>query len=165
MSRNHCFAALCVALLCSACPAYAATCAPQQLVHIVVTDITPGIPAGAFAAKPRSLYRVGDDKMRIEEASDPANGIHGVVVIAEPNIWMANLYDGTGKHLVDPGPSLLTEAPVFGGASQRSLLASSSVARVISSRQTPQIPSEAKRLAVSGSMSIGLRMERTLSKS
>ena len=51
--------------------------------------------------------------MRIQEALDSANGIHGLIVVAEPNIWMVNLYDHTGKHIVDPGPSLLAKAPIF----------------------------------------------------
>ena len=62
----------------------------------------------------RIYYRTGSDKLRIEEAIDAANGIHGVIVVAEPNIWMANLYDGTGKHIVDPGPTFFAKAPVFG---------------------------------------------------
>src|ERR1700738_3470004 len=52
--------------------------------------------------------------MRIEEAVDAVNGIHGVIVVAEPSSWMANLYDGTGKHIVDPGPTFFAIAPVFG---------------------------------------------------
>ena len=77
-------------------------------------DVTPGVSAQTFAAQPRGLYRIGSDKLRLEEALDSANGIHGLVVVAEPNIWMANLYDNTGNHIVDPGPSLFARAPVFG---------------------------------------------------
>ena len=51
--------------------------------------------------------------MRIEEALDSAHGIHGLIVVAEPNIWMVNLYDHTGKHIVDPGPTFLAKAPIF----------------------------------------------------
>lgn len=94
--------------------ASATTCAPAQLVHVTITDITPGIDPASFAAQPRNYYRTGSDKMRIEEAIDAANGIHGVIVVAEPNIWMANLYDNTGKHAVDPGPTFFAKAPVFG---------------------------------------------------
>ncbi len=113
LARNVRAAALCAGLLCCAGPD-AATCAPPNLVHIVFSDVTPGIQTEAFAAQPKSLYRIGSDKMRMEEAADPTNGIHGVIVVAEPNIWMANLYDNSGKHIVDPGPSLLAKAPVFG---------------------------------------------------
>jgi len=113
MKRNF-RTALCITVLGFASPVYAATCAPQKLVHIVTVDVTPGIRSSTFAAQPKGLYRIGSDKMRSEEVSDPANGIHGLLVVAEPNIWMANLYDNTGKHIVDPGPSLLAKAPVFG---------------------------------------------------
>jgi len=95
-------------------PAAAAVCAPEKLVHIVVSNATPGIPAGSFGAQPKVYYRIGSDKLRIEEALDAANGIHGIIVVAEPNIWMANLYDNTGKHIVDPGPTFYARAPVFG---------------------------------------------------
>ena len=94
--------------------ASATTCAPAQLVHITIVNATRGIDPASFAAQPKNYYRIGSDKLRIEEAVDAANGIHGVVVVAEPNIWMANLYDGTGKHIVDPGPTFLAKAPVFG---------------------------------------------------
>jgi len=106
---------LCVGLLCSASPAYAATCAPAKLVHIVTVNVTPGIPAGSFNAQPENMYRIGSDRMRVEEAVDSVNGIHGLVVTAEPNIWMVNLYDNTGKHIVDPGPTLFAKAPIFYG--------------------------------------------------
>ncbi len=61
------------------------------------------------------MYRIGSDRVRIEEAPDVPGGIHGVVVMAEPNIWMANLFDHTGKHIVDPGPTFYAKAPIFYG--------------------------------------------------
>lgn len=97
-----------------AAPAAASTCAPPKLVHIAVANVTPGIAAGTFGAQPKVYYRIGSDKLRIEEVLDAANGIHGLIVVSEPNIWMANLYDGTGKHIVDPGPTFFAKAPVFG---------------------------------------------------
>jgi hypothetical protein len=94
--------------------ASATTCAPAQLVHITIANVMPGIDSTSFAAQPMNIYRIGSDRLRVEEAADAANGIHGVVVDAEPNIWMANLYDGSGKHIVDPGPTFFVRAPVFG---------------------------------------------------
>jgi len=105
---------LCAVLLCGTTSSHATTCAPKSLVHIIVTDITPGIDATSFGAQPRVMYRIGEDRLRIEEATDAANGIHGLVVVAEPNIWMVNLYDGTGRHIVDPGPTFDAVAPVLG---------------------------------------------------
>ncbi len=96
---------LCVLTFGSAAPAAAAVCAPTNLVHITVANVTPGIEANSFNAQPKDYYRLGSGKLRIEDALDGANGIHGVVVIDEPKIWMANLYDKTGKLIVDPGPA------------------------------------------------------------
>lgn len=105
---------LAAVILTFAARASATTCAPAKLVHIAVANVTPGIDPASFAAQPKNYYRMGSDKLRIEEALDATNGIHGVIVVAEPNIWMANLYDGTGKHIVDPGPTFFAKAPVFG---------------------------------------------------
>jgi hypothetical protein len=115
-------AILSVAFFGVAVPARATTCAPAKLIHITVANATPGIAAGSFAAQPKNYYRIGSDKLRIEEALDAPNEIHGLVVVAEPNIWMANLYDGTGKHVVDPGPTFFAKAPVFGTLSSAKLL-------------------------------------------
>ncbi len=109
------FTALLVAVILTfTARASATTCAPAQLVHIAITNVTPGIDSASFAAQVKNYYRTGSDKLRIEEALDVTNNIHGVIVVAEPDIWMANLYDGTGKHIVDPGPTFFAKAPVFG---------------------------------------------------
>jgi hypothetical protein len=91
----------------------AAACAPTGLVHIVTTETTPGLDPASFDAKPRSLYREGAKHSRLEEQQDDKNMVHGLAVISEPNIWMANLYDRTGRHIVDPNPAQTTQAQVF----------------------------------------------------
>ena len=106
-------AAFSIASFFAAAPAHAATCAPLKLVHIVETAVTPGIDPASFGAQPRTYYRIGNDKLRIEEAPDNANGIHGLVIVAEPNIWMINLFDATGQHIVDPGPTFNAVASVI----------------------------------------------------
>jgi hypothetical protein len=114
MKRHFRAVAFCVAFLGCAVPAYAATCAPAKLVHIVTVNVTPGVPAG-YPSQPLNMYRIGSDKMRTEEAPDLPNRIHGVVVTAEPDTWMANLYDHTGKHIIDPGPTFFAKAPIVYG--------------------------------------------------
>jgi hypothetical protein len=101
----------------AALPAAAAPCAPKTLIHIAVANATPGIEAASFAAQPKNYYRFGSDRLRIEEAIDEPNKIHGLIVVSEPNIWMANLYDNSGKHIVDPGPTFNARALIFGLAS------------------------------------------------
>jgi hypothetical protein len=102
-------------------PAMAAPCAPPKLVHIVFRNVTPGLDPASFGAKPVSLYRLGDGKSRAEEADDPAMHLHQLIVTAEPDVWMANLDDRMGLHIIDPGPTFYTSVPVFGveGVSRR----------------------------------------------
>jgi hypothetical protein len=93
--------------------AASAACAPASLVHIVTTETTPGLDPQSFDAQPKSLFREGAKRSRLEEQPDDAAKVHALAVIDEPNIWMANLLDKTGRHIVDPGPTLETHASVF----------------------------------------------------
>jgi hypothetical protein len=106
--------ALCSAVVAAyGAPAQAAGCAPEKLVHVTFVDVTPGRPSTS-SAQPVDFYRIGSDRVRTEGAADPANKLHALAVIAEPDIWLVNLYDGTGSHIVDPGPTFDAKAPLFG---------------------------------------------------
>ena len=111
MSRIVALVTLSIAFL-AAAPLGAAPCAPPTLVHIVTVDVTAGIDSSSFGAQPKGLYRIGSDKMRLEEAPRSAK-IHETYIVAEPNIWRVNLVNNYGVHSVDPGPTFNTLAPVF----------------------------------------------------
>ena len=104
-----------LALALAGAPAAAEVCAPASLTKVVTRSVGPDIAPGTFRAAPVTLYRQGDRFVRIEEAADPAKGIHLLSVVAEPEIWMVNLADRTGRHIVDPGPSLIAHAPIVAG--------------------------------------------------
>lgn len=48
---------------------------------------------------------MGEKYNRSEEAPDPVSGIHGLIIINEPDAWIINLMDKTGTHMVDDGPT------------------------------------------------------------
>jgi hypothetical protein len=73
----------------------------------------PGIPAGSFAAKPKTMYRAGSRYCRVEEAEDTENQVHGLMIVNEPDAWAVNLLTKTARHLVDPGPTFNCHLPVF----------------------------------------------------
>lgn len=98
-----------------AAPAIAATCAPPTLTRIVTRSVGPDIQRGSFRAEPITLYRKGDKYLRNEEAPDPDQRLHLITIVAEPDIWMVNLMDKTGKHMVDPGPTFVAHAPIVAG--------------------------------------------------
>lgn len=98
-----------------AMPASAETCAPSTLTRIVTRSVGPDIARGSFRAEPITLYRKGERLLRIEEAPDPERRLHLLTVVAEPDIWMVNQMDHTGRHLLDPGPTFFTAAPIIAG--------------------------------------------------
>jgi hypothetical protein len=87
-------------------------CGPEKLTRMVVRNVSPGLPAAAPAAQPRTIYRQSALNLRTEETPDPARG-QPVVVIAEPDIWIFNTANRKGQHQVDPGPELVVHAPVL----------------------------------------------------
>lgn len=97
-------------------PALAATCAPAALTKVVTRAVGPDIAPGSFRAQPVVLYRKGAGLLRIEEAADPAQKLHLMTVVAAPDIWSVNRFDGTGRHMVDPGPSYDVHAPILTGS-------------------------------------------------
>ncbi|MCU1240758.1 MAG: hypothetical protein JWO71_1484 [Candidatus Acidoferrum typicum] len=74
---------------------------------------SPDVPAGSFAAKPKVIYRAGNRYCRIEEQPDAERGIQGLLIVNEPDYWMANLLTKTAQHGVDSGPTFVCHMPMF----------------------------------------------------
>src|ERR1700748_3900173 len=89
------------------CNAAFAGSAEPTVIKIVARFISPQIAPDSFAAKPKTSYIAGDRYARIEEEPDPANRIHALIIVNEPDSWMINLIDHSGRHIVDPGPTFV----------------------------------------------------------
>ena len=86
--------------------------ATEKMTKVVFRAVGPGIPPDSFAAKPKTLYRVGKTKSRTEEAPDPSMNLHGLIISNGPDIWMINLMDYKARHIMDPGPTYGFHAPI-----------------------------------------------------
>lgn len=86
---------------------------PKEMTKIEVQLQGPDIPANSFRAKPRTMYRAGSRYCRVEEALDSEKGIHGLLIINEPDYWVADLINKTARHGVDPGPTFNCRMPLF----------------------------------------------------
>src|SRR5262249_1659698 len=71
------------------------------------------IPKDSFAAQAKRLFRAGSRYCRTEENPDLEHGIHGLLIISEPDAWLINRLDKTAKHMVDPGPTYNCKMPIF----------------------------------------------------
>ena len=93
--------------------AAAAAQQPKKMTKVEVILQSPGVPEGSFASKPKVMYRAGNQYCRIEEAPDPDHGIHGLMIINEPDYWMVNRLAKTARHGLDPGPTFNCHLPIF----------------------------------------------------
>jgi hypothetical protein len=84
-----------------------------KMIKIITRDTSPDVPRTSFAAKPRTIYRIGETYGRVEEELDPDHNTQGLIIISEPKIWIMNLRDKTGRFMIDPGPSYVFRAPVI----------------------------------------------------
>ena len=85
----------------------------NKMMKIVTRCTAPDVPSTSFQAQPRTLYRLGETYGRSEEVPDPDLKLHGLMVIAEPKVWMINLWDKTGRLIIDPGPTYGFHAPIL----------------------------------------------------
>jgi hypothetical protein len=74
---------------------------------------SPDTSSTSSSAKSKVLYRAGDLDCRMEEQADPERGIHGLMVIHEPDAWMVNLVTHTALHIVNTGPTYHCRMPIF----------------------------------------------------
>jgi hypothetical protein len=86
---------------------------PTNMTHLIAQMSGTDIPPDSFAAKPKVFWRASNQYCRIDEEPDPANGIHGRMIINEPDAWLVNLADNTAKHMVDQGPTFNCQLPIF----------------------------------------------------
>ncbi|MBI1355546.1 MAG: hypothetical protein GC160_14475 [Acidobacteria bacterium] len=96
------------------CAVGAAQEAPRTMKRLSVWLQSPDVPKDSFAAQPKRMFRAGNKYCRTEEAPDTENGIHGLLIANEPDVWMVNRLDETAKHIVDPGPTFNCRMPILG---------------------------------------------------
>ena len=65
------------------------------MTKLTVKVESPDIPKDSFAAQAKRMYRAGSRYCRIEENPDPQNGIHGLVIVNEPDSYLINRLDKT----------------------------------------------------------------------
>ncbi len=87
--------------------------ASPPMTRIVSRLIGPEIQPASFASKPKILYIAGTSYSRTEEEADTEQHIHALLIANEPNIWMINLFDHTGRHIVDPGPTYIVHHAIL----------------------------------------------------
>jgi hypothetical protein len=86
---------------------------PNNMIHAIVQMSGTDFPAQSFAAKPKIFWRASSQYCRVDEEPDPANAIHGRLVVNEPDAWLINRADETAKHILDTGPTFNCKLSIF----------------------------------------------------
>ncbi|HUM06311.1 MAG TPA: hypothetical protein VLT90_12680 [Terriglobales bacterium] len=92
---------------------FCADAPPAKMTHLSVQMSGSGIAPDSFAAKPKVMWRAANGYCRVDEEPDSEHGIHGRLIVNEPDAWMINLADNTARHFVDPGPTFNCKLPIF----------------------------------------------------
>ena len=95
-----------------AIPTHAVT-RPEEMLHIVFRMEYPDVPPSHFGAQPKALWRVGLRLLRLEEAYNPATGLHLLFITRAPDSWIIDRRTSRAKHVVDPGPSIDVHMPIL----------------------------------------------------
>jgi hypothetical protein len=103
------FAALFILIL-----AFSPGCAlaDETMTKVVFRQEAPDLALDSYAAKPKTLYEWGKTKGRVEETPDAANQLTGLIIANGKDGWMINLWNHTGRHFIDPGPTYNFYVPI-----------------------------------------------------
>ncbi len=86
---------------------------PKMMTEFKVKLESTEIPKDSFSAQPKGMYRAGAGYCRSEENPDLENGIHGLLIMNEPDSWLINRLSKTARQMVDPGPTFICRMPIF----------------------------------------------------
>jgi hypothetical protein len=87
--------------------------AQQKMFFSEYHVVSDKLPAGSPELQHRKLWRVGTKYMRFEDVPNPQTGVHGLIIVAEPDIWIIDRKTQRGQHSIDPGPTYAVRFPMF----------------------------------------------------
>jgi len=103
---------LLITLLFSLLP-LAAQAADEKMLYVEYRLSGKKIAADSFDAQTKKVWRIGDRYLRFEDAPNPQTKIHGLIIVAEPDIWIVDRNTNRAQHTVDPGPKFRVDFPMF----------------------------------------------------
>jgi hypothetical protein len=98
-------------LLLLACSAVAH--AQEKMLYVEYRVISPNLPPASAENQVRKLWLLGNKYMRFEDVPNPDTKVHGLIIVAEPDIWFIDRRTNRGRHSVDPGPNYAVRFPML----------------------------------------------------
>lgn len=85
---------------------------PSTMTKMVVRLGGPGIAPGSIAAMPKTIFRAGEDYVRIEDPPDARQKIQKLTIITGHDAYSVNLIDRRGTHAVEQSGTSDMRVPV-----------------------------------------------------
>jgi len=95
--------------------------AQDRMLFVEYRVVSPQLPPSSPESQSRKLWLLGNKYMRFEDVPNAQTGVHGMIIVSEPDIWFVDRKTNTGKHNVDPGPTYSVHFPILANE-QSSLL-------------------------------------------
>lgn len=99
----------------------AAQAAGDKMLYVEYRLVASQIAADSFDAQTKKVWRIGNDYLRFEDAPHPKTKIHGLIIVAEPDIWIVDRNTNQAQHTVDPGPNYKIHFPLFASETSEKL--------------------------------------------
>jgi hypothetical protein len=87
--------------------------AQEKMLFVEYHAVSAKLAPGSAELQNRKLWLVGTKYMRFEDIPNPDTGVHGLIIVAEPDIWIIDRKANRGQHSTDPGPSYAVHFPMF----------------------------------------------------
>jgi len=87
--------------------------AEDKMLYVEYRLVGKKIAADSFDAQTKKVWRIGREFLRFEDAPNPQTKIHGLIIVAEPDIWIVDRNTNQAQHTVDPGPVFRIDFPMF----------------------------------------------------
>jgi len=91
----------------------AAQAAEDRMLYVEYRLAGKKIAADSFDAQTKKVWRIGNRYLRFEDAPNPQTKIYGLIIVAEPDIWIIDRNTNQAQHTVDPGPNYKIHFPLF----------------------------------------------------
>ena len=95
--------------------------ADDKMLYVEYRLVARQIAADSFDAQTKKVWRIGKAYLRFEDAPNPQTRIHGLIIVAEPDIWIVDRNTNQAQHTVDPGPNYKIHFPLFASETSEKL--------------------------------------------
>ena len=87
--------------------------AEEKMLYVEFHLVAPQSQNAAMDKMTRKMWRLGTKYLRFEDVPNLEARTHALVIVAEPDLWMVDRTNKSGRHALDPGPTYRVRFPIL----------------------------------------------------